>query len=391
MKLVVIGFGQCGGRIADQFARLNKRARHHRGTEITPGVFAVNTDAADLSGLSYIRSDYRHRILIGGRKTGGHGVGKINELGAEIAKEDSDKVIDAIRGTRRFYESDAFLLVASAAGGTGSGALPVMTQYMKERYVDKPVYDLVILPFEHEETTEERAIYNSALCLKSVNLVADATFLVDNQRYIRKDTSLRNNLSKINQLIVEPFYDLLCAGEEKKTKFIGAKTLDAGDIVQTLTGWSAIGYGRSQVPLFNLPLPRKSDFRSKSTEINKGIQAMDEAMSELSIGCNSTDAGRALYLLSAPYKEMNMALVKELGDYLRGVAPKATIRNGDYPREKTLVEVTLILSGLSDVEKVREYYSKSTDLIPEFKRREEEAEGRLKTMEEVGKDIPSLL
>ena len=55
------------------------------------------------------------------------------------------------------------------------------------------------------------------------------------------------------------------------------------------------------------------------------------------------------------------------------------------------MEVTLILSGLSDVEKVREYYSKSTSLIPEFKRREEEAEGRLKTMEEVGKDIPSLL
>ena len=391
MKLIVIGFGQCGGRIADQFARLNKRARSHRKIEITPGVFAVNTDAADLSGLSYIRSDYRHRILIGGRKTGGHGVGKINELGAEIAREDGDKVIDAIRGTKRMFESDAFLLIASAAGGTGSGAIPVMTQYLKERYKDKPVYDLVILPFEHEETTEERSIYNSALCLKSVNSVADTVIIVDNQRYIRKDASLRNNLAKINELMVEPFYDLLCAGEEKKAKYIGAKTLDAGDIIQTLTGWTAIGYGRTQIPMFNLPFPRKSDFRSKSTEIHKGIQAMDEAISELSINCNPIDSSRALYLLSAPSKEMNMALVKELGDYLRGLAPKATIRNGDYPREKTLVEVTLILSGLSDIEKVREYYSKSTDLIPEFKRRQEETDARLKTMEEVGKDIPSLL
>jgi cell division GTPase FtsZ len=209
MKLVVIGFGQCGGRIADQFARLNSRARAHRKMEITPGVFAINTDSADLSGLSYIKSDYRHRILIGGRKTGGHGVGKINELGAEIAREDGDKVIDAIRGTKRFYESDAFLLIASAAGGTGSGAIPVITEFIKERYADKPVYDLVILPFEHEETTEERAIYNSALCLKSSNAVADAVILADNQRYIRKDASLRNNLSKINELIAEPFYDLL--------------------------------------------------------------------------------------------------------------------------------------------------------------------------------------
>src|SRR3990167_8319396 len=106
MKLTVIGFGQCGGRIADEFARLNAKASRQRGIMITPGVFAVNTDSADLSGLKHIRSDFRHRILIGTKKTGGHGVGKMNELGAEIARDDSDKVIDAIRQTKRFYETE---------------------------------------------------------------------------------------------------------------------------------------------------------------------------------------------------------------------------------------------------------------------------------------------
>ena len=86
MKLAVVGFGQCGGRIADEFSRLNDRARRRRGIDITPGVFAVNADLADLSGLTSIEPDYQHRILIGNRKTSGHGVGKINELGAEIAK-----------------------------------------------------------------------------------------------------------------------------------------------------------------------------------------------------------------------------------------------------------------------------------------------------------------
>jgi len=126
MKLVVLGFGQCGGRIADELARLNRRARTYRGIEIITGAYAINTDVADLSGLSSIKPDYQHRILIGGRKTGGHGVGKINELGAEIAKEDSDKIIDAIRTTKRLFESDAFLLIASAGGGTGSGSIPIM-------------------------------------------------------------------------------------------------------------------------------------------------------------------------------------------------------------------------------------------------------------------------
>ena len=205
MKLVVIGLGQCGGRIADEFARLNRRATSQRGIEIVTGAFAVNTDIADLSGLTRIKPDYQHRILIGGRKTGGHGVGKINELGAEIAKEDADKVIDSIRTTKRLSEADAFLLIASAAGGTGSGAIPVMTQQIKERFIDKPVYNIIVLPFKHEEETEERTIYNAATCLKSTYLVADAILLVDNQRYVSKESSITSNLANINTLIAEPF------------------------------------------------------------------------------------------------------------------------------------------------------------------------------------------
>jgi len=390
MKLVVIGFGQCGGRIADELARLNKRARHYRKIEIITGAYAVNTDAADLSGLSSIRPDYQHRILIGSRKTGGHGVGKINELGAEIAKEDSDKVIEAIRTTKRLFESDAFLLVASAAGGTGSGAIPILTQMIKERYGDKPVYDVIILPFEHEEQNEERAVYNSAVCLKSASAVADATILIDNQRYIRKDASLKNNISKINALIAEPFYNLLCAGEEKKQKHIGVKTLDAGDIIQTLSGWTVIGYGRSVLPMIASPFKRDS-FRDKSKEIYKGMQAMDEALSELSLQSNAQDANSALYLLTAPTKETNMDLVKELADHLRELAPKAVIRSGDYPRRRGMLDVTVIMSELDTVEKVRNYYNKSTELIPATKERQEEIKGKLKDIDEAAKDIPSLL
>jgi cell division GTPase FtsZ len=388
---VVVGLGQCGGRIADEFAKLNSRAHGRRGMNIITGAFAVNTDAADLSGLSAIPKDHRHRILIGGRKTGGHGVGKINELGAEIAKEDADKIVDAIRTTKGFFETDAFLLIAGSAGGTGSGAISVLTQFLKERYIDKPIWDLVVLPFEHEEATEERTVFNVATCLKSCYSVADAVFIVDNQRYVRKDSSIQTNVSKINTMIVEPFYNLLCAGEEKRSKYIGAKLLDAGDIIQTVVGWTVIGYGKTMAPLFKMPLSNKTDFRKKGTEIQKGIQAMDEAISELSLKCNPADCRRALYLVSGPAKEMNMDMVKEIGDYMRDIAPEAIIRNGDYPRERGVVDVTVLLSELSDVEKVRDYYVRSTDLIPEFKKRQEETEDKLKALDDVSKDIPSLL
>jgi len=391
MKLVVIGFGQCGGRIADAFARLNHRARTQRGMTIVTSVFAVNTDVADLSGLTAIIPNYQHRILIGGRKTGGHGVGKINELGAEVAREDADKIVDTVRTSKRFTEADAFLLIAGAAGGTGSGCIPIMTQHLKERYIDKPVYNLIVLPFEHEEDTEERTVYNVATCLKSSYLVADAVFLVDNQRYVQKDASIMSNLNRINSMIADPFYNLLCAGEEKKPKYIGAKILDAGDIIQTLSGWTVIGYGTSRIPFSRSFFGRTNHFVDKASESQKGSQAMEEAISGLSLQCNPVDSKRALYLISAPSKDMNMDLIKELGTYLKNLAPEAVIRTGDYPRAKGMLDITVILSELSDVEKIRSYFTKTINLISTIKRRQEGLEASHRGIDVTLKDIPSLL
>ena len=391
MKLLVIGMGQCGGRIADQFARIGRKARRERGIEVIIDAYAVNTDVADLSGLAHVKTDYQHRITIGGRKTGGHGVGKINDLASEIAREDADKVIDAIRRAKRFYESDAFLLAASTAGGTGSGSIPVIAQALKTRYIDKPVYTLLVLPFEHEESTEVRTIYNTATCLKSVSSVADAVFLVDNQRYIKKDNTLRNNIFKINELIVEPFYDLLCVGEEKKAKYIGSRLVDAGDIIQTLSGWSVLGYGKSQLPLLRSPLVQKVNFRRKSSEIHKGIQTMDAAVSELSLECNPADSSKAMYLLAAPEKEMNMNLVKEMGDSLRTMAPEALIRYGDYPRRGRLLTVTVILSQLREVKKVKDYYSAFSEITARNDKVENEIEAGIEKLADASSAVPSLL
>ena len=107
MKLFIVGCGQCGNRIADEFARVNVKARVQRGIDIATGVLAVNTDIADLNGLTYIKRGYLNRVVIGGHRTSGHGVGKINELGAEVAREDGDKVLEAVRSTQNFSETDA--------------------------------------------------------------------------------------------------------------------------------------------------------------------------------------------------------------------------------------------------------------------------------------------
>ncbi len=390
MKLLVIGCGQCGGRIADEFVRQNIQARAQRGIDIITGALAVNTDTADLSGLSYIKPDYQHRILVGGQKTRGHGVGKVNELGAEIAREDGDKVLEGIRGAERFTETDAFLLIAGAAGGTGSGAVSVLTQQIKERYAEKPLYTIIVLPFRYEEITEERTVYNVGTCLKSIYLVADAVVLVDNQRFVREKSSIRSNFANINTRIVTPFYNLLCPGEETNRKYIGARVLDAGDIVQTLAGWAVIGYGTANIPRIKM-FNGKLDFRDKANATLRGVQAMNQAVSALSLGCTPADAKRALYLLTAPPGEMTMDMIKQISFYLKKVAPEAIIRSGDYPRGKGSIDITVILSELINSRKVMDYFSKALRYTYLAKRRRGGIEYEHRGIEGDLADIPSLL
>jgi cell division GTPase FtsZ len=391
VKLLVIGCGQCGGRIADEFTRQNRRARIERGIPILTAGLAVNTDIADLSGLTYIKPDNLHRIIIGRRKSGGHGVGKINELGAEIAHEDGDKVLEAVSQAQESADADAFLLVAGASGGTGSGSIAELARQLKEHYSEKPIYGLIVLPFRYEEATEERSIYNVGTCLKSIYLIADAVFLVDNQRYIADNASIRRNLAKINNSVVEPFYNLLCAGEETEPKYIGSRVVDAGDIIQTLSGWTVIGYGQSRSSRGRLSLGEKVDFRNKVSGTERGIQAMNQAKSILSLKCRHADARRALYLLTGPPEQMSLDLINDISNSLRNAATEAVIRSGDYPRGKDSLDISLILSELTNSRRISDYFSRTLKYIYMRKSRRGEIEQGQEGFDEALRDIPTLL
>jgi len=55
------------------------------------------------------------------------------------------------------------------------------------------------------------------------------------------------------------------------------------------------------------------------------------------------------------------------------------------------MDVTVLLSELNDVEKVRDYYGKSASFIREVEKRREEVESKLRGIEDASKDIPTLL
>ena len=85
-----------------------------------------------------------------------------------------------------------------------------------------------------------------------------------------------------------------------------------------------------------------------------------------------------------------MDLIKELGTYIKNMAPEAIIRSGDYPREGVL-DVTVVLSEMSDVEKIRNYFTKAINLIADLKKRQEGLVSTQRGIDLTIKDIPSLL
>lgn len=374
MKLLVIGLGGCGGRLADEFARLGRRARRERGIEIVTDSLALNTNVDDLSRLSTIKSDRYHRILLGREKALGHGVGRISEIAAEIARQEADQIIDVVTATPLFLRSEALLLIASADGGTGSGSIPVVSRVVKERHLHKPLYNLIVLPSGNEELTAVRAIYNSVLCLRNASTVADAILLVDNQRYLRGRLSLETGLKQINASIVEPFYDLLCAAEHTKRK--SAETLGASDIVETLAGWTVVSHGQEQLsPAFS---PQSIFRKRKGSQKDKWVTAVLGAIDALSLKCDPALSRRALYLLSGPVEDMSAHVVREIGKYLRDVMPGAAIRNGTYSSSKRSVGVTLVLSELREIQKIDKYYESAAKLLEKIGPRQAEIANKLK-------------
>lgn len=358
MKLLVIGVGDCGCRIAGEFANLNKMARSKRHVGIITRAYALNNNRENLAPFAKAGADFVQPVLIRGSLQGD---AKINEAGAKLMRQEYDRVLAAMR-LGGFFEADAFLFIAGAAGSVGSGGVPIIAQVLKERYVGKPVYVLVVLPFD-SEADEPRNVQNTATCLKAVGQVADAVILVDSGGFgAMGDIIPVENIASVNKEIVYPFYDLLCAGEMDGTKRTGANVLDAGDIAQTMRGWTSIGVGRAKFEESRFSLFKARDFKDKGSETLKSMEAMNSALVRLSIDCKLENAGRALYLLSVPAVQANLDMVKTLGSRLKELAPNAEIRGGSFYESGNSVQVTLVVSELIYVDRVKGYYERAARL-----------------------------
>jgi len=85
-----------------------------------------------------------------------------------------------------------------------------------------------------------------------------------------------------------------------------------------------------------------------------------------------------------------MDMVKSISDYIKELAANALIRGGDFPGERHYVDVTLILSQLSFVPRIRDFYEQATQYAKEHKGQLEETKKKIASLAELSKDLPTL-
>ncbi|MFB6112570.1 MAG: tubulin/FtsZ family protein [Halodesulfurarchaeum sp.] len=384
MKLAMIGFGQAGGKVLDKFLEYDKRT----GSGIVRDAVAVNTAKADLMGLENVPEE--NRVLIGQSRVKGHGVGADNELGAEIAEEDSDEIQGAIDNIP-VHEVDAFLIIAALGGGTGSGGAPVLAKHIKRIYTE-PVYGIGILPGK-----DEGGIYtlNAARSFQTFVHEVDNLLVFDNDAWRKSGESVKGGYEEINEEIVTRFGILFGAGEVDTTADVGESVVDSSEIINTLAGGgvSTIGYAAESVETSSGGL--LSRFRGSEEEPEDTANTTNRitslvrkaALGRLTLPCEIEGAERALLVVAGPSGYLNRKGIERGRKWLEEQTGSMEVRGGDYPvPDSENVASVVLLSGVTNVPRIKELQGKAVEAQDNIEEIRQESEAALQDLVEDDED-----
>ena len=193
-----IAIGQAGGNIGSQF-----EAEGHI-------VLYINTSQEDLNTLQNVKHTYHI--------TGADGSAKDRNRAKELIISNWDEIDALISQT---HQEKYIFVVFSSAGGTGSGASPMLMEYLIQNYPDRFIGAITILPATSESL---QAQVNAYECLQEIKKLNDAgpVFIIDNDA--RKDKMA------LNAEFVDLFESLLDLTESTDVR----GSIDAADIKRAL-------------------------------------------------------------------------------------------------------------------------------------------------------------
>jgi len=367
MRLLIIGLGTAGSKIADTILMTSKASGNHSGLH----AIAVDNDPIVLENLTSIEEKAKFYFP------------KDNIDSPELIT--TGFTIDEVKAKLKKYDvgmHDAILLCAGLDGGLVS-LVPHLVSIIRESMYE-PVFALVTIP---AEAAGDKKLIRSLKNLQIIRDIVDGVIIFDNQLWLEKvRTELKKNSLQKSSSLSEKFwipgtpekvtlepYDLVNRHIAKRISVLiqageinnsmPQTVLDSREILNTITGMSLITIGFSEE---ELPDTARIGFFKTRDESRVGKQeqaarivrlAEKAVFRDISAYCDFSTAKKALVLLSGPEEELSMKGYMAIRKWVDESIAGFELRSGDNPissRHSRNVSVLILFSGLTIVTRIQD-------------------------------------
>ena len=353
MRVLWIGFGQAGGKLANTMMEVNRSLY---------SAIAVNTEQADLVGLNNIRE----KVLIGRYALKGRGVGADIDLAANVAEKALSQIMDRIDSMVRRSDPEAFWIAAGLAGGTGAGGSFVLANELKRIYKNTPVYGLGVIPAVSGMPSEKEALIlsNTIKSFELWNHYFNNILLVDNQQYEQQMVSresVEKSYQRINRNLALTLTTLLSAGEIRPSP---QEVFSSSEITATMGNIGDI----STIGFCGEEINRKSRFWRKKMEPGthelESIIERSVEKSALTFPCDVSGARTAALIVKGRPNHLFTQAIATGKSRLEQLTTVGKVRYGDYPDRgsKYLSAITLV-SGITDFTRLEQMKRRVQELV----------------------------
>jgi len=307
-SIKIVGTGGAGNKTLNRLMSMGIQ---------TGDVVAVNTDAQD---LLYTKAD--RKVLSGLKTTRGIGAGNNPEMGEKCAKEDIEKISDALKG------SDMVFITCGLGGGTGTGSAHVIAEMAQD--IDALAVGVVTIPFKVEGRVRAA---NALRGLKKLQQFADTVIVIPNDKLMELVPKLA--LNDAFKVADEVLANAVKGIAEMVTKE-GLVNLDFADLNTILRkgGTALIGLGQSS---------------PSSSADDRAMESVEKALSSPLLDTDITGATAALVNIVGG-RDMTLgeaqSIVKRVSE---AIDPNAQIIWGaqiDENPDNNVIRTLLVIAGV---------------------------------------------
>ncbi|HLP42460.1 MAG TPA: hypothetical protein VK465_13210 [Fibrobacteria bacterium] len=332
LKFAVIGLGQCGGNIADTFAKYGYPS------------LAINTSILDLKDLSNIPDTRKIHTPLNDTD----GAGKDPRIG-EQALASHFSAISA--GLQHFVAgADAILLTAGLGGGTGSNIAQLGNLLKK---TGLPIVVLATIPANNESALVKLN------ALRAVNKIVaegfDSCILIDNAKILSHlpDSSLAGFYPEANDFVVHTFSNLNSLITEFACRCL--ISFDNEDFRKVLLSKGFLIFGETefdagQISTLDEILPRLREVWHTSGLMAEGYDFASAASGAISI-----------FAPPEVLRRTSSRFLNDLGEKFKSMTNGATCYSGLYEmQDASSIKISTMLGRLAIPDRLQEMLTEAS-------------------------------